>query len=259
MGPTRLPSSPVPLFSRIFKFEKAKVSQMEQRLNNRYTPGAAFPLHVWLVADGKAWPAKVRDISGNGVSLVVDAAARPAAGAPLQVRLALPGYRQDIPVKLVQARESGGQLQCGLGMQFEDFPSRQAYLQLLQPIAIGQSLQPVAAERVVQNEPQFTKLIFRGEEGSVLTVWLEKTPGAPLHSFEFEMQDYFCRAEAASGRLDIYTLEAEDSHKGKFRTPVRDSSGEMDGEIRQLFRWILPNLSAAVPGDVRAFLERFAS
>lgn len=251
--------SPVPLFSRIFNFEKSKVSQMEQRLNNRYVPGATFPLQATLLSAGRAWPAKIRDISGNGIAVLVEPAAKPAAGAPVQVRLEMPGYRQDIPVKVVQARASGGQLQCGLGMQFDDFPSRRAYLQLLQPIAIGQSLQAVAADRVVQNEPQLTKLIFRGEEGSVLTVWLGKATGTPLHSFEFEMQDYFCRAEAASGRLDVYTLESEESHKGKFRTPVRDSSGELEGEIRQLFRWILPNLAASVPGDVRAFLQRFAA
>lgn len=251
--------SPVPLFSRIFNFEKTRVSQMEQRLNNRYVPGASFPLQATLLAGEQEWPAKIRDISGNGIALVVETATPPAAGTPVQVRLMLQDYRQDIPAKLVQARTSGGQLQCGLGMQFADFPSRRAYLQLLQPIAIGQSLQAVAADRVIQNEPQLTKLIFRGEEGSVLNVWLGKAAGTPLHSFEFEMQDYFCRAEAAVGRLDVYTLEEADSHKGKFRTPVRESSGELEREIRQLFRWILPNLSASVPGGVRAFLQRFSA
>lgn len=248
----------VPLFSRIFNFEQAKVSQMEQRLNNRYTPGAAFPLQAWLVTGSNEWSAQVRDISGNGIALLVDAAARPAAGTPARVRLAVGDYQQAIPARIIQVRESGRSSLCGIGLQFEDFPALKSYLQLLQPIAIGQSLQPVAAERVVQNEPQFTKLIFRGEEGSVLTVWLQKTAGTPLHSFEFEMQDYFCRAVAGAGQLEAYTLEADNSHKGKFKTPVRDSSGELEAEIRQLFRWILPNLAPSVPQDVRGFLQNFA-
>jgi hypothetical protein len=41
--------------------------------------------------------------------------------------------------------------------------------------------------------------------------------------------------------------------------PVFDSSGGLHDEIRQLFRWILPNLSRDVPDDVRAFLQRFAA
>ena len=32
----------------------------------------------------------------------------------------------------------------------------------------------------------------------------------------------------------------------------------MHDEIRQLFGWTLPNLSASVPDNVRAFLQRFA-
>lgn len=232
---------------------------MEQRLNNRYAPGAGFPLQAWLVSDGREWPAKIRDISGNGIAIVVEPAARPAADRPVAVRLAMRDYRQEIPAKLIQARENEGQLQCGLGMRFDDFPARKSYLQLLQPVAIGQSLQPVAADNIVQNEPQLIKMMFRGEEGSTLTVWLARTAGTPLHSFEFEMQDYFCRAEAAGGKLDVYTLESADSHKAKFRTPVRDSSPELEAEIRQLFRWILPNLAPTVPDDVRAFLQRFAA
>lgn len=250
----------MPLFRRIFKFEPARIAQMEQRLNNRYTPGAAFPLQAWLVTGGRDWPARVRDISGNGLCLLVDAAARPEAGLPVKVRLAVHDHRQELSARIVQVRaESGGRLLCGLGLVFDDFPARQAYLQLLQPVAIGQSLQPVPVERVAQNEPQFIKNVFRGEEGSVLRIWLARTPGTPLHSFEFEMQDYYCRADAASGRLEVYTLEADDSHKGRFHHPVRDSSGELEAEIRQLFRWILPNLAATVPDDVRAFLQRFAA
>ena len=134
-----------------------------------------------------------------------------------------------------------------------------SYLQLLQPIAIGQSLQAVAEERVVQNEPQFIKQVFRGEGDSMLIVWLAKTPGTPLHSFEFQMHDYFCHADVKSGVLEAYLREATDSHKGKLSNPVFDMTGGLRDEIRQLFRWILPNLSPTVPDDVRAVLQRFAA
>ena len=247
------------LFRRIFNFEKAKVAQMEQRLNHRHTPGAGFPLQAWLLAGGREWPAKVRDLSGNGIGLLVDPAAQPADGLPVKVRLAVRDFQQELSAKIVQVRPGSPLVFCGIGLVFDDFPAQKAYLQLLQPVAIGQSLKPVPGERVIQNEPRFIKHVFRGEEGSVLTVWLEKSFGTPLHSFEFEMQEYFCRAEAATGRLEAYTLETADTHKGKMSNPVFDTTGELHAEIRQLFRWILPNLSPAVPDDVRACLQRFAT
>ena len=127
-----------------------------------------------------------------------------------------------------------------------------------QPVAIGQSLQPVAPEHVIQNESQFTKRVFRGEEDSALTVWQEKA-GGTLHSFEFQMHDYFCHVDGKSGVLEAYQREDSGSHKGKLSHPVFDISGSLHAEIRQLFRWILPNLSTQVPEDIRAFLQKFAS
>lgn len=249
----------MPLFRRIFNFEKPKVDKMELRLNQRYTPGAAFPLQAWLVTGGKEWPARVLNLSGNGIALLVEAAAKPATGLPVRVRVSMSTHQQTLDAKLVQVRPDPKGMYCGIGLVFRDFPEQKAWLQLLQPVAIGQSLQAVPAERVVQNEPQFIKQVFRGDEQSMLTVWLEKSFGTPLHSFEFEMQGYFCRADATSGKLEAYLLEEADTHKGKMSNPVFDTTGELHDEIRQLFRWILPNLSKSVPDDVRAFLQRFAT
>lgn len=249
------------LFRRIFNFEPAKVAQMtEQRLNNRYTPGAAFPLQAWLIAEGREHPAKVRNISGNGIGLLlVEPTAKPAEGQSARVRLSLGQHQQALDGRLVQVRPETHGAYCGIGMKFDDFLEQKSWLQLLQPIAIGQSLKAVPAERVVQNESQFIKQVFRGEEQSMLTVWLDKSFGTPLHSFEFQMHDYFCRADARTSMLEAYVREAIDSHKGKLSNPVFDTSGGLHDEIRQLFRWILPNLSREVPDDVRAFLQRFAT
>lgn len=247
------------LFRRIFNFEKPKVDQMEQRLNHRYTPGAAFPLQAWLVTGGKEWPAKVLNLSGNGIALLVEAAAKPATGLPVRVRVSMSDHQQTLDAKLAQVRSDPKGMYCGIGLLFRDFPEQKTWLQLLQPVAIGQSLQAVPAERVVQNEPQFIKQVFRGDEHSVLTIWLDKSFGTPLHSFEFQMHEYFCHADAQSGVLEAYTREAADSHKGKMSNPVFDTEGDLHAEIRQLFRWILPNLSRDIPDDVRAFLQRFAT
>lgn len=249
------------LFRRIFNFEKAKVEQLaDLRLNQRYTPGGGFPLQAWLESGGAEWPAKIDNLSGNGLGLIVNAPPTASAeGQETRVRLSLGNFQQTFTAHIVHARPATRGLYCGVGLKFGDFLEQKSYLQLLQPVTIGQSLQAVPDERVVQNEPQFIKQVFRGEENSALTVWLEKTFGTPLHSFEFQMHDYFCRADARTGVLEAYVREATDSHKGKLSNPVFDTSGGLNDEIRQLFRWILPNLSRAVPDDVRAFLQRFAA
>lgn len=248
------------IFRRIFNFEKAKVEQLEQRLNQRYTPGAAFPLQVQLSLAPYNWkPAKVLNISGNGLGLLLAREDMVNHPREARVQLRLDHHKLELPAKLAHVRPDEKGVFCGIGLKFDDFPAQQTYLQLLQPIAIGQSLHPVAADRIIQNEPQFIKQIYRGEGDSVLTVWLEMTMGTPLHSFEFRMSDYFCRAMMGTGVLEAYTLESIESHTAKLSNPVFDTSGELHDEIRQLFKWIVPNLSAAVPDDVRAFLQKFAA
>jgi hypothetical protein len=251
---------PVLFFKRIFNFEQAKVAQMaENRLNTRYSPGAAFPLHSYLHLSRYDWkPAKVLNLSGNGIGLLGARESRATAGQDVKVKVVLGQRELVLEGRLAHFEPRPKGVYCGIGFQFTDFLMQKSYLQLLQPIAIGQSLQPVAAERIVQNEPQFIKQIFRGEGDCVLTVWLAKTLGTPLHSFEFQMHGYFCRADVQSGVLEAYMRESGETHKGKLSNPVFDRTGGLSDEIHQLFRWILPNLSAAVPDDVRAFLHRFA-
>lgn len=247
------------LFRRIFKFEKAKIEQLEQRLNNRYTPGAAFPLQTLLSITGHETRAKILNISGNGLGLIVSQTTRVMANQVARVVLSLAEHRLEFDVVVAHVQPHGDELACGLEFKFADFAQKRNYLQLLQPIAIGQSLRPVPPERVIQNEPQLIKQVYRGESDSVLTVWLQMTMGTPLHSFEFQLHDYFCRATMATGVLEAYALETVDTHTAKMTNPVYDITGELNAEIRQLFRWIVPNLSPAVPDDVRAFLQHFAA
>jgi len=247
------------VFHRIFNFDQTAVAHMELRLNTRYTPGATFPLQAWLLVGVNETPAKIRDISGNGIGLrLFEPVARLAENSPVRVRLRFGAHQQLLAGTVVHLQAEAAGMACGIGLQFADFPERKTYLQLLQPIAIGQSLLPVPEDRVIQNEPQFIKRAYRGDENSLLTVWVEKGPGT-LRSFEFQMQDYFCHVDGQSGVLEAYAREDSGSHKGKLSNPVFDISGTIQSEIRQLFRWILPNLAAAVPDDVRAFLQRHAT
>ena len=134
------------LFRRIFNFEKAKVAEMDHRLNTRYTPGAAFPLRAHLRLIRSEWkPVKIQNISGNGIGLLAAPDSKAEAGQAVKVKLVLGEQQLELDGRLAHFVPDDQGVLCGIGLKFGDFPRQKAYLQLLQPIAIGQSLQAVPA------------------------------------------------------------------------------------------------------------------
>jgi hypothetical protein len=247
------------IFRRIFNFEKAKVEQLEKRQNQRYAPGREFPLQATVRYAGRDLAATIQDVSSNGVGLLVARDPALAAGLHLRADLALGPHRLEIEARIAHLQPQADGLYLGLGLVFREFELQKTYLQLLQPVVIGQSLQPMAAERVIQDDPNFNKQVYIAEPDSLLTVRKEATtPGSPLHSFEFMMLDSFCRGIIRPGTNAPYALESREAAGGRPGEPVFETSGGLHDEIRQLYRWVLPNLSSAVPADVRLFLQRFA-
>lgn len=247
------------LFKRIFDFKKEEVRQLEQRMSSRHVPGKAFPLGVRLrYLDGE-WPARLVNISAGGLALEIDGAAPDPVGLAANVLLRLESHLLDLRAAVTHSHRSGHDWMCGLSVGQLDFNDRKAYLQLLQPIAIGTSMKPLPDDRVQQNEPQFVKQVFTGESDSVLSVWLAKRFGTPLHSFEFRMSDYFVRADAATRVLEVFLREEmDDTSRGRFTTPVFDTTGGRNDEIRRLFRWVVLNLPESISGDIREFLREMA-
>jgi len=247
------------LFSRIFDFQKKDIQQVvEQRLNRRYTPGKLFPLRAYLRGGVREVPVRIHDLSTPGLALVVDAAHAPEPGQEVAVRLKLEAHELDLRGKVAHVKAGAGGVRCGIGLIFDDFSLLKPYLQLLQPVALASTLVPVDPARVLQNEPQFIKQVYRGEADSVLSLWLAKSAGTPLHSFEFRMHGYFVRADAASAVLEVFRETTETTHKGKLTTPELDATSDAADEIRQLFRWAVPNLPESIPDDVRTFLHQIA-
>ena len=242
-------------FKKIFKFEKEQVAQMEaakdNRLNLRYTPGSSFPLHAYLSLVRYEWkPSKVINISGTGLNLLTARETRGTDGQDVKLKLVLDKYELVLEGRLAHTAVKEKGRQCGVALKFADFKEQQAYLQLMQPILIGRSLEAVPSSDVVQDQPQFIKQVWRGTENSELNVWLAKTFGTPFHRFEFQVHEYFCGADVVSSALEIGLRKAPGE-------PVSGPTPALRDEIRQLFRWIPHNVSAAVPDDVRAFMQRF--
>lgn len=248
------------LFRRIFDFQKKDIQQfVDQRLNRRYTPGRLFPLRAIILDGLRDIPVRIHDLSASGIGLLTSRDDAAPIGQERQIRLSLGPHILDVKGHATHARPRGDEMLCGMSLAFDDFTRLKSYLQLLQPVAIASTLQTVDPARVPQNEPQFLKQVYRGESDSVLSIWLEKKLGTPLHSFEFRMRDYFVRAEVSVGMLEVFLREQiESTHKGKITTPVFDTSGAATEEIRQLFRWVVPNLPPEIPDDVRVFMQKVA-
>ena len=244
------------IFRRIFNFEKAKVEQLEKRQNQRYVPGPGFPLQAKLYYAGRDYAAKIQDLSSNGIGLVVARDPALAAGLHLHVELTLGQHKLEIEARIAHLKPREDGFYLGLGLVFGEFELQKSYLQLLQPIVIGQSLKPMVADPFIQDDPRYNKQVFIGEGDSLLTVRQEATPGGPMHSFEFMMHDSFCRGIMRQGTTAPYALESREDGGAK---PVFETSGGLHDEVRLLFSWTLLNLSPSVPDKIRAFLERFAA
>lgn len=246
------------IFRRIFNFEQAKVEQLEKRLNLRYALGPDFPLQATLHNAGRDHSIKLVDISSNGIGVLVAPGSGLLAGHHLRVDLVLGAHRLAIEARIAHVHDRENEVYLGLGLVFGDFEVQKSYMQLMQPVVIGQSLQLMPAERVIQDESQFTKQVYFGEPDSLLTVRAVKTPGLPLHSFDFRMYDYFCRGVMQKGAKEAYPLESRDADGTRKGEPIFETSGGLHDEIHQLFRWVVPNLTSTIPDNVREFLRKFA-
>lgn len=238
------------IFRRIFNFEQSKVEQLEKRLSQRHPIGSGFPLLGTLRHAGRDYSARVADMSSNGLGVTVAAGTAPSPGHHVSFQLALERHRMELEARVAhqQARESGEYV--GLSLVFPDFEQQKSYLQLLQPVVFGQSLRPMPAEGIFQDDPRLVKQGFAGDFDNQLTVWLDRAEALAPHSFELRMQNYFCRGGLPTGRTEAGELGADG--------PVLETSGGLHEEILQLFRWVVLNLGADVPDNVREFLRRFA-
>jgi hypothetical protein len=235
-------------------FAKEHIHLLNHRLNQRYQPGPDFPLTATLTLSGGAWTSVIRNISGAGLGLRVDPHTTLAAGQSARVGLELDRHHLDIRARIAHLQPGEDGVLAGLELKFDDFPTQKAYLELLHPIVIGQSLQPVDAHLVTQDEPRFIKQSYQGESGFSLTVRREDTAGEPLHSVEFRLNDYTWRIDRPPDAPPGWTPPAVAPDEPK-PEPIYDSAGGLHFEVHDLFRWIAFNLSGAVPDDVRALVH----
>lgn len=257
-------------FKRILDFRQSALAQLrDKRKGTRHTVGSGFPLKGTVNLTGAATPAKglapapgsgcdwsgsLANLSTHGVSLLLPPAAVTARGERTTLRLSIEKYSLQVPCVVAYFRILSTHSVCGLTLEFADFMAEKAYVQLLEAVRIGADFAPLTSGASSRCPPGLRLEHYRADAKSRLAVW-RKTADAAIDSFELVIGDHCLRGEAAGPTLEIYARQASAGPGQAARSdPAYHLSAGVTDEVRQLFRWVLPNLNRAVPADVRAFL-----
>jgi PilZ domain len=261
------PSSPVLLFKRILSSNKAPDTPADKRKAKRYTVGAYFPFKSVLtlmahdedgnlIEDGgrsQAWGGRLTDLSETGANIQLNAAAIARRGEACSFKLSVDDYVLEFPCTIAHFRTYPQHVSCGFSFNFPNPDVLRAYMQVLEPVAIGASLTAVKPDKVVQDTSGLTKEQYQGNAGALLTVW-KRPSSTAIYSFDFRMNAYGVRWSEGMTEVEPYGLSKLNLEGKKTASPfVHLTDHELD-DVRWLFCLAVPNLAKAVPLEVRKFL-----
>lgn len=252
------------LFTQILTERDPAAKADEKRKAERFAVGPTFPVETVLtlrardpernVVPGRtqAWGARLLNLSEIGASVYLSTAAVARRGEECQFKLSLAQYVIEVPATVVHFRVLPQYTSCGIAFGFFDDATRHSYLQLLEPVKIGASLARLESSKTKQDATGLFKEEYEGKSASKLTVW-RPAPTAALQGFDFRMNRYGIRWSQGMSLLDPYGLAAGNGSKKSEPQLISLNEAEL-AEVRWLFCLSVPNLSKAVPLDVRKFL-----
>ena len=255
------------LFKRILNSAKPESKSDDKRKAKRYAVGAAFPFKAALILtlhdeDGnpvedktrtQGWGGRLTDLSETGANIQLNAAAIARRGESCTFKIGVADYQLEFPGTIAHFRTYPQYANCGFFFDFPDREIQKAYLQLLEPVSIGASMAVVEPKKVIQDTPGLAKEQFGGRADAMLTVW-RRSGSKDIYSFDFRMNAYGARWSEGMSEVQPYGLSKLNLAGEKTDSPfVHLTENELD-DVRWLFCLAVPNLSKAVPLDVRKFL-----
>lgn len=260
------------LFKKILDFKKTGGGTSDKRGAKRYPVGARFQIKAkisLLGRDGEGnllaagsnattdWGGQLADLSNNGASIRLHPAATAASGDPCCLKLELDNRLFELDGKIANFRVGAQYVICGITLVFPDAYTRKAYLQLMEPVLIGATLEPTG--KVKQDLPGLVKEQYACESDATLSLWRDSSGKNPK-LFELVVHDYFVRGNTEVPGLKIGYRDGAKVGKKVSRPsiPIPMSADHQD-EVRRLFQFIVQNLGKGVPSEVRKFLELFAA
>jgi len=249
------------LFTRILDMKRDFVARLRnKRSHPRHRVGADFPLKAMLnlcgdeslVRKGRAvrgqgrdWGGRVGDISRGGLNITLPPAATTMRGEPSILRLTLENHELVIPCAVAHFRVYNSYALCGVRLEFDDLKTEKAYQQLVEAVSMGASFAPAGPGRT---QPGFVRRSWRSANKALLSDWRVKDSRS-IDRFELTLGEHSVQGKRTQSDLEVH-----------LRTDSTKSvSPAVEGEVRQLFRWVVGNLPKNVPADLREFMTRVAS
>lgn len=234
---------------------------VERRSLQRYAISPDFPLKAVLSFIGRDesgapmsdtrhgwnWKGSLIDISEEGARLQLGPVVKVQEGEPCDLKLSVQDFELSIPCRITNLTDRPEGIVVGLGHAIEEPAVLHGYQQLVEVIALGSTLKLQAAAKTPDASGYLVE-VYTSTRPSRLTVWRHPADQS-VSAFEFILQDNLVRA--AAGR----TVEFMSDVSG---TGSRAASAEKCLEIGRLFTWVVPNLPAEVPAEIRAFLRHYA-
>lgn len=248
-------------FKRILQFKKetpAQREQREQRHAQRYILTAETPLQCVVQLGSRFRSGEPLNLSGTGLSLRLPKDVEVTRGQTCRVTLSVEKYQLPLNATIIHLRRDDRHVTLGLSLQFGDFENQQAYLQLLDPIAIGSTLAPAKADGLRFAEPGIITDRYESPADAQLTVW-RTFAGQSLLGFELRLHEYYVRCRGTPPQLEIYTSAGTASAHPGYTVPALKKAGDKSADIRRLFRWVVPHLNKSIPEDIRTFLAQQAN
>lgn len=234
----------------------------DKRKALRYGLSDNFPFKTKLIlfqnggvkttdAKGKEWSATVVDLSASGANIKLSLAAVAFQREACRLKISRGDYVLEIPATVAHFRCGAQFSQCGISFNFPNPEVHEAYLQLLEPIIIGNSLVPQTAD---QDIPGRHKEQFGNGTSTSLSVWRD-APGGQITGFDLRIHRCVIRWNEGATELDVAGLgEANPANENPAAPELVPLTETQHEDLRWLFCLAIPNLSESVPLDVRNFL-----
>lgn len=169
-------------------------------------------------------------------------------GEACDLKLSVQDFELTIPCHVTNLTEEPQGVVLGLNHAIGDATTLEAYRQLVEVIALGSTLK-FQSRTPKPDESGYIVEVFGGTRSSRLTVWRYPGKGG-VAAFEFMLKDNLVRA-AAGQRVEFL---ADIAGAGS-----QPATSDKCVEIGRLFHWVVPNLPADLPADLRAFLKHYAT
>lgn len=228
-------------FKRIFASAE-DAEKKEQRLSSRYVVGEKFPVKVMLRLDAQRREVRLLDVSCGGASVALPPSHTLRKGQTGQITLTLSEDAVTLPCRVANVRQVRGQPACGLEFEFPDSSKQEAYLQLVEPVALASSLAFVNPAKLEQSVPGLRLEQYDGTPPTRLRIWRSAT-SKEITAFEFQLADYLVRWSQGMEEMELARAGSN-----------RSLSEAQRHELIWLFYLTVPNLDKRIAPDVREFL-----